>query len=98
MGLQRRLRRAGAAQKAPIPSQYGTGVVLRVAGRDTGPGVFAGYPADFATTTHMRLLRYGGGSVAVGSVKGLHAASWGVATGPDGRLWGAWAGGGNGKG
>ena len=35
------------------------------------PGVFAAYPADFGTTTHVRLLRYGGGSVAVGSVKGL---------------------------
>ncbi len=96
--LQQAAPTAGAAQKAPVPSQYGTGVVLRVAGRDSGPGVFAGYPADFATTTHMRLLRYGGGSVAVGSVKGLHAASWGVATGPDGRLWVAWAGEVNGKG
>ena len=96
--LQQAAPTAGAAQKVPVPSQYGTGVVLRVAGRDTGPGVFAGYPADFATTTHMRLLRYGGGSVAVGSVKGLHAASWGVATGPDGRLWVAWAGEVNGKG
>ena len=65
---------AGAAQKAPIPSQFGTGSPLMLAGRDTGPGVFAAYPADNAATTHVRLLRYGGGSVAVGSVKGLHAA------------------------
>jgi hypothetical protein len=88
----------GAAVKMPVPSQYGTGVALIGAGRDSGPGVFAAYPADYANTTHIRLLRYGGGSVAVGSVKGLHAASWGVAAGPDGRIWVAWAGQINGKG
>ena len=37
----------GAAQKVPIPSQYGTGAPLIVAGRDAGPGVFAAYPADY---------------------------------------------------
>ncbi|MGZ4258726.1 MAG: hypothetical protein ACXVR0_00215 [Solirubrobacteraceae bacterium] len=88
----------GAAQKAPIPSQYGTGAPLILTGRDSGPGVFAAYPADFGQTTHVRLLRYGGGSVAVGSVKGLHAAVSGVATGPDGRLWVFWAGEVNGRG
>jgi hypothetical protein len=89
---------AGAAVKTPVPSQYGTGEPLVVAGRDSGPGVFAAYPGNYATTTHMRLLRYGGGSVAVGSVKGLHANDWGVATGKDGRIWVIWAGEINGKG
>ena len=96
--LQQAAPSAGAAQKAPIPSQYGTGAPLMLAGRDTGPGVFAAYPADFGSTTHVRLLRYGGGSVAVGSVKGLHAAVSSVATSLDGRLWVMWAGELNGKG
>ena len=96
--LQQAAPSPGVAQKAPIPSQYGTGAPLILAGRDVGPGVFAAYPADFGPTTHMRLLRYGGGSVAVGSVKGLHAAVSGVATGPDGRIWVAWAGDVNGHG
>jgi hypothetical protein len=82
----------GAAEKAPIPTQYGTGEPLIIAGRDTGPGVFAAYPADYGSTTHVRLLRYGGGSVAVGSVKGLHANVVGDATGPDGRIWVMWYG------
>jgi len=90
--LQQAAPTVGAAQKAPIPSQYGTGAPLIVAGRDSGPGVFAAYPADFGPTTHVRLLRYGGGSVAVGSVKGLHAAVSSVATSLDGRLWVVWAG------
>jgi hypothetical protein len=90
--LQQAAPSAGSAQKAPIPSQYGTGAPLILAGRDAGPGVFAAYPADFGPRTHVRLLRYGGGSVAVGSVKGLHSAVSGVATGPDGRIWVVWAG------
>jgi hypothetical protein len=90
--LQQAAPSVGAAQKAPIPSQYGTGAPLILAGRDSGPGVFAAYPADFGPTTHIRLLRYGGGSVAVGSVKGLHSVVHGVATGPDGRIWVSWAG------
>jgi hypothetical protein len=89
----------GPAVKAPIPSQYGTGVPLIVAGRDSGPGVFAAYPANWGNpTTHIRLLRYGGGSVAVGAVKGLFASRWGVATGSDGRIWVFWYGEINGKG
>lgn len=88
----------GALQKAPIPSQYGTGLALILAARDSGPGVFAAYPSDYGNTTHIRLLRYGGGSVAVGSVKGLHANVWGVATGNDGRIWVIWYGTINGKG
>lgn len=90
--LQQIAPTAGTAQKAPIPSQYGTGAPLMLAGRDTGPGVFAAYAADYAPTTHLRLLRYGGGSVAVGSVKGLHAEVSSVATSVDGRLWVMWAG------
>lgn len=90
--LQQVAPKVGAAKKAPIPSQYGTGAPLILAGRDTGPGVFAAYAADYGPTTHVRLLRYGGGSVAVGSVKGLHAAVSSVATGLDGRLWVMWAG------
>jgi hypothetical protein len=96
--LQQAALTAGAAQKAPIPSQYGTGAPLMLAGRDSGPGVFGAYPADFAPTTHVRLLRYGGGSLAVGSVKGLHAQVTSVATSLDGRLWVMWAGDINGHG
>jgi hypothetical protein len=82
----------GTAQKAPVPSQYGTGIPLILAGRDVGPGVFAAYPTNYANTTHIGLLRYGGGSVSVGSVKHLHANVWGVATANDGRLWVMWWG------
>lgn len=88
----------GAAVKVLVPSQYGTGEPLIVAGRDKGPGVFAAYPASYANSTPVRLLRYGGGSVAVGSVKGLHATAWAVATGPDGRIWVFWSGQINGQG
>ena len=88
----------GTAEKVPLPSQYGTGTPLIVAGRDSGPGVYAAYPANFGATSHLRLLRYGGGSVAVGSVKKLHANTWGVATGNDGRIWAIWSGVINGKG
>jgi hypothetical protein len=49
--------------------------------------VFAAYSAD---GTHVRLLRYGGGTVAVGSRKGTGAKRLGVATGPDGRMWVMW--------
>ena len=90
--LQQAAPTVGAAEKAPIPSQYGTGPPLILAGRDAGPGVFAAYAANFGPTTHVRLLRYGGGSVAVGSVKGLHAAVSSAATSLDGRLWVVWAG------
>jgi hypothetical protein len=88
----------GTAVKVPVPSRYGTGTPLIVAGRDSGPGVFVAYPADYGTTSHVRLLRYGGGSVAVGSVTHLHANTWGVATGNDGRIWALWSGVINGKG
>jgi hypothetical protein len=88
----------GSAEQVPVPSQYGTGTPLILAGRDSGPGVFAAYPGNYGDTTHMRLVRYGGGSVAVGSVKALHANTWGDATGNDGRIWALWSGVINGKG
>jgi hypothetical protein len=82
----------GTAIKLPIPSQYGEGVPLILAGRDSGPGVFGAYPANFANTTKIRLQRYGGGSISVGRVRHLHADTWGVATGSDGRIWVMWWG------
>jgi hypothetical protein len=82
----------GTAQKAPVPTQYGSGEPLIIAGRDAGPGVFAAYPANYGNTSHMRLLRYGGGSVAVGSARHLHANVWGVATSSHGRIWVMWWG------
>ena len=72
----------GAAVKVPIPSQYGTGLPLIVAGRDTGAGVFGAYASSYGTTTKVRLLQYGAGSVAVGKVKGLHANVTGLPPGP----------------
>ena len=58
-----------------------------VAGRDKGPGVFGAYTTD---GKHVRLLRYGGGSVAVGSLATVVPAALGVATGIDGRIWVMW--------
>ena len=60
---------------------------LVIAGRDTGSGVFGAYTTD---GTHVRLLRFGGGSVAVGKLNGLTAEALGVATGLDGRIWVMW--------
>jgi hypothetical protein len=60
---------------------------LEVAGRDSGPGVYAAYTPD---GTHARLARYGGGTVAVGSLPGVSARVLGVATGIDGRIWVLW--------
>ena len=60
---------------------------LVIAGRDAVPGVFGAYTTD---GTHVRLLRFGGGSVAVGKVNGLNATVMGVATGLDGRVWVMW--------
>jgi hypothetical protein len=58
-----------------------------IAGRDAGPGVFAAYTTD---GTHVRLLRYGGGAVAAGSLVSVKAAALGVATGIEGRIWVMW--------
>jgi hypothetical protein len=60
---------------------------LQLAGRDTGPGVFAAYTPD---GRHVRLLRYGGGSLAVGSLPTTQAKVLSVATSLDGRLWVMW--------
>jgi hypothetical protein len=73
----------GAAQK--VPGQSRNAAVL--AGRDSGPGVFAAYTSD---GNHVRLVRYGGGTVAVGSRAGTTAKVLAAATGPAGRIWVMW--------
>lgn len=73
----------GSPQKVPGPLK--NSVVL--AGRDQGAGVFAAYSTD---NKHVRLLRYGGGSVAVGSHAGVTPQVLGVATGLAGRIWVMW--------
>jgi hypothetical protein len=73
----------GALQAVPGQSRN----IQQLAGRDTGPGVFGAYTAD---GRHVRLLRYGGGSIAVGSLKTTQAKVLGVATGPEGRIWVMW--------
>jgi hypothetical protein len=73
----------GSAEK--VPGQSRNAVVL--AGRDSGPGVFAAYTTD---GKHVRLMRYAAGSVAVGSRAGTTAKVLGVATGPAGRIWVMW--------
>ena len=70
----RRADRGSALQL--VPGQSRNALVL--AGRDTGPGVFGAYTTD---GTHVRLLRYGGGTVAVGSRSHTAAKVLGVATG-----------------
>lgn len=73
------------------PAQHVPGLhrpALVVAGRDSSPGgVYAAWTAD---GSHVRLLRYGGGSVNVGSVAGVGTSALGVATGPAGRMWVMW--------
>ena len=74
---------AGAPDKAPgLSRDYEV-----LAGRDKGPGVFGAYTTD---DKHVRLLRYGGGTVAVGSLASVTPAALGVATGIDGRIWVMW--------
>jgi hypothetical protein len=58
-----------------------------IAGRDKGPGVFGAYTTD---DNHVRLLRYGGGTMAVGSLASVTPAALGVATGIEGRIWVMW--------
>lgn len=60
---------------------------LVIAGRDVGPGVFAPYTSD---DSHVRLLRYGGTSVAVGKAVGITATNLAAATGLGGRIWVIW--------
>ncbi|HEX8975700.1 MAG TPA: hypothetical protein VF781_04225 [Solirubrobacteraceae bacterium] len=69
----------------PVPGQPRNALIP--SGRDKGAGVYAAYTSD---GSHVRLLRYGGGSVAVGAVPGLAAKALGTATGPDGRIWVFW--------
>ena len=73
----------GALQAVPGQSHN----IEELAGRDTGSGVFGAYTAD---GRHVRLLRYGGGSIAVGSLKTTQAKVLGVATSLDGRIWVMW--------
>jgi hypothetical protein len=68
-----------------VPGQSRPEVVI--SGRDQGPGVFAAYTTD---RKHVRLLRYGGGTVAVGSLQSVTPAALGTATGLDGRIWVMW--------
>src|SRR3954451_15285005 len=67
------------------PGQLRNEVVI--AGRDKGPGIFAAYTAGGAS---VRLQRYGGGSVAVGKLRGIVPTKLGTATGVDGRIWVLW--------
>ena len=67
------------------PGERRNGMV--VAGRDTGAGVFAAYTPD---NRYVRLLRSGGGSVAVGSIPTVAPEALAVATGPQGRIWVMW--------
>lgn len=68
-----------------VPGQSRNALVL--AGRDTGPGVFGAYTTD---GRHVRLFRYGGGTVAVGSRSHTAAKVLGVATSLQGRVWVMW--------
>ena len=72
----------GSVQKAPGVQKN----ELQLAAR-TGGGVYAPYTPD---QKHVRLIRYGGGSVAVGSLKSIAPAVLGVASGPAGRIWVMW--------
>jgi hypothetical protein len=73
----------GTPQLMPGPIRS----AVEVTGSVGGPGVFAGYSLDNKT---VRLQRYGGGSVAVGSVPGITPKAIGVAAGPAGRIWVMW--------
>ena len=73
----------GPAQKVPGPVRN----ELVISGRDQGPGIFAAYSQD---GSHVRLQRYGGGSVAVGKLRGGGISKLATATGLDGRIWVMW--------
>lgn len=68
-----------------VPGQSRDYEVL--AGRDKGPGVFGAYTPD---GRHVRVMRYNGGTVAVGSLAAAPPATMAVATGIDGRIWVTW--------
>ena len=85
---RRRLRADGGAERRgteKVPGQGRDYAVL--AGRDKGPGAFGAYTTD---DKHVRPMRYGGGTVAVGSLASVSAAAMAVATGIDGRIWVMW--------
>lgn len=73
----------GPVQRAP----GGFKNELQLAARSVGGGVFAPYTTDGA---HVRLLRYGGGTVSVGRLAGVSAKALGAASGPAGRIWVMW--------
>ncbi len=79
----------GAAPTIGTPElTHGQGRPLLVlAGRDKGPGVFGAYTPN---GTAVRLLRYGGGTVPVGSLAHANASVMGVATGLERRIWVMW--------
>jgi hypothetical protein len=81
--VQRIWPKLGTLEK--MPGQFRNEFVL--SGRDSGAGVYGGYTTDGAKVS---LLRYGGGSVTVDSVKGVTANIIGTATGLDGRIWIFW--------
>ena len=77
-------RVAGDPGAQAVPGQSRN--TQELAGRDAGPGVYGAYTTD---GKHVRLFRYGGGTVAVGSAK-TQAKDLGVATSLDGRIWVMW--------
>jgi hypothetical protein len=81
------LRAVAPALGSPqlVPGQHRNQLV--VAGSDSGAGVYAAYTPD---NTVVRLLRYGGGSVAVGKASGIGTDTLGVATGLARRIWVMW--------
>ena len=81
--LQQIAPTAGAAQSVPGPVEK----QLIPAARSVGGGVFAAYSTD---NKHVRLVRYGGGSVSVGSASGVTPTRLAAATGPGGRIWVMW--------
>ena len=74
-----------------VPGQHRNQLV--VAGTAPGSHFYAAYTMD---NTSVRLLEYGGGSVAVGAVPGVNADVLGVATGLAGRIWVMWGDSGHG--
>jgi hypothetical protein len=79
------IKGATGGKTMKVPGQTRNEVVI--SGRDQGPGVFAAYTPDGKS---VRLVRYAGRSVAVGSVSGITAKMLGTATGLDGRIWVMW--------
>jgi hypothetical protein len=81
------IRGAAPALQSPTRIPGNTKNEAVISGRDKGSGVFAAYTTD---NSHVRLIRYGGGSIAVGSLTGVTPKAIGTATGLDGRIWVMW--------